>query len=85
MQVLIDFIGLILLLPIYNVWGLQMPIQRKLAVIGIFLLGGLVVVAGGIRLYYLHRAYASIRHWQFDDFTCEHPSASIFKRETHGH
>ena len=42
--------GLILLLPIYKVHKLQMPIQQKLAVIGMFSLGALVTITGIIRL-----------------------------------
>lgn len=42
--------GLILLLPIYQVYKLQMPLQRKLAVIGIFGLGALVTITGIVRL-----------------------------------
>ena len=42
--------GLILLLPVYQVYKLQMPLQRKLAVIGIFGLGALVTITGIVRL-----------------------------------
>lgn len=42
-------IGLILTLPWYRVWKLQMPMRRKVAVCGIFLLGGFVVLAGILR------------------------------------
>ena len=45
--------GLILLLPIYKVHKLQMPIQQKLAVIGMFWLGALVTITGIIRLLFL--------------------------------
>ena len=45
--------GLILLLPIYKVQKLQMPLQRKLAVIGIFGLGALVTITGIIRLHFV--------------------------------
>ena len=52
-------LGLILLMPIYIVWNLQMPIQRRLAVIGIFGLGALVTIAGIVRLHYFIRTYHS--------------------------
>lgn len=67
--------GFILLLPIYNVWQLQMPIHRKLAVIGIFLLGGLVTITGIIRLHFLTLAYASLKDplkdTLFNDISCK--------------
>lgn len=43
-------LGLILLLPVYKVKKLRMPVQRKLAVTGIFGLGALVTITGIIRL-----------------------------------
>ena len=43
-------LGLILLMPIYIVWNLQMPVQRRFAVIGIFGLGALVTITGIVRL-----------------------------------
>ncbi|KAI0897737.1 hypothetical protein F4806DRAFT_507575 [Annulohypoxylon nitens] len=48
---------LVLLLPIYKVWQLQMPMERKLMIVGIFLLGGLVSVVGLIRIHYLTQVY----------------------------
>ena len=48
--------GLILLLPIYKVRKLQMPVQRKLAIIGIFGLGALVTITGIIRLHFVLQA-----------------------------
>ncbi|MCJ1345873.1 hypothetical protein MMC31_004082 [Peltigera leucophlebia] len=59
--------GLILLLPIYNVWQLQMPLHRKIAVICIFLLGGLVTITGIIRLHFLTLAYNSLEDHLFND------------------
>lgn len=44
---------LVLTLPIYKVWGLQMALGRKVPLIGIFLLGFLVSIIGVIRLKYL--------------------------------
>ena len=61
---------LILSLPVYHVWKLQMPTKRKLCVIGIFLLGGLVTITGIIRLYYIQQTYALFRHPLWDDVTC---------------
>ncbi|MCJ1447904.1 MAG: hypothetical protein MMC23_008416 [Stictis urceolatum] len=40
---------LILVLPWYPVYHLKMPLSRKLAVCGIFLLGGFVIAAGIVR------------------------------------
>ncbi|XDG02261.1 hypothetical protein ABKA04_001876 [Annulohypoxylon sp. FPYF3050] len=48
---------LVLLLPIYKVWQLPMPTGRKLMVVGIFLLGGLVSVIGIIRIHFLTQVY----------------------------
>lgn len=66
--------GLILLLPIYNVWHLQMPTHRKVAVIFIFLLGGLVTITGIIRLHFLTLAYNSLEDHLFNDISCEYLS-----------
>ncbi|MCJ1235776.1 hypothetical protein MMC14_003747 [Varicellaria rhodocarpa] len=44
---------IILCLPIGKVWNLQMSMQSKVAVSGIFLLGGFVVVASTLRLKFL--------------------------------
>ncbi|ROW16865.1 hypothetical protein VPNG_01759 [Cytospora leucostoma] len=43
---------MILLLPIYKTSQLQMPLTRKIQVIGIFLLGGLVSIVGIIRIHF---------------------------------
>ncbi|KAI1162527.1 hypothetical protein F5B18DRAFT_623305 [Nemania serpens] len=50
-DVVTDF--LVLILPVYKVWGLQMVLCRKVPLIGIFLLGILVSIVGLIRLKYL--------------------------------
>ncbi|KAL2005210.1 hypothetical protein VTN00DRAFT_2420 [Thermoascus crustaceus] len=50
-SVITDFI--ILLVPLPNVWQLQMPAIQKLAVCGIFLLGGFVCIAGIVRVHFL--------------------------------
>ncbi|KAI1179135.1 hypothetical protein F4777DRAFT_534454 [Nemania sp. FL0916] len=55
-DVVTDF--LILILPIYKVWGLQMALGRKVPLIGIFLLGLLVSVVGLIRIRYLTLVWA---------------------------
>lgn len=47
----------ILALPVYNVWKLQMPKARKLAVIGIFLLGALEIITAIVRLVYVVDAF----------------------------
>ena len=64
------FVGLILLLPVYNVWKLQMRTPQKIAVIGLFFLGGFTVVTGIIRLHFLNYAFASLKHPLFNDVTC---------------
>lgn len=51
-------IALILTLPWYLVAKLQMPLQQKLSVCGIFLLGGFVVAAGIVRCTTLKVGFA---------------------------
>ncbi|KAI4178411.1 MAG: hypothetical protein LQ346_007459 [Caloplaca aetnensis] len=51
---------LILALPWYPVWKLQMPLRRKLSICAIFLLGGFVVAAGIVRFAYLLQATRNI-------------------------
>lgn len=51
---------LVLFLPVYQVWNLLMPLTRKIMVICIFLLGGLVSIVGIIRLHYLRQLYSAI-------------------------
>ena len=55
-----SLLGLIILLPIYKVQKLQMPLQQKLAVIGIFGLGTLVTITGIIRLQFVIQAHAAL-------------------------
>ena len=69
---LILVIVLILSLPVYNVWKLQMPVTRKLAVISIFLLGGFVVVAGIVRFVFLVNAFTALED-PHDDVSCRSP------------
>ena len=64
------FIGLILLLPVYNVWKLQLRTPQKITVIGLFFLGGFTTITGIIRLHFLTYAYASLKHPLFDDVAC---------------
>ena len=49
--------GLVLLLPVYKVQKLQMPLQQKIAVIGMFGLGALVTITGIIRLRFVLLAH----------------------------
>ena len=64
-------IGLILVLPVYNVWKLQMRTPQKAVVIGLFLLGGFTTITGIIRLHFLAYAYASLKHPLYNDVTCK--------------
>ena len=47
---------MILVLPWYPMWKLQMPLRRKLSICAIFLFGGFVVAAGIVRLAYVIQA-----------------------------
>ena len=69
-----NLLGLILLLPIYNVWKLQMRTRHKVAVVGLFLLGGFTTITGIIRLHFLTYAFASLRDPLFNDVTCTFPT-----------
>ena len=53
----------ILILPMHPVWHLRIPQAQKLAVMGIFLLGGFVCIASIVRLYYLDRISNSDPTW----------------------
>ncbi|KZF23478.1 hypothetical protein L228DRAFT_238042 [Xylona heveae TC161] len=57
LSVVTDFI--ILTVPLPMVWKLQMPTAQKLAVTGIFLLGGFVCIAGIVRLHFLSQMYVT--------------------------
>ena len=48
-----------------------MPVYRRLAVIGIFLLGGLVTITGIMRLHFFTLAYASLKDPLFNDVSCK--------------
>ncbi|KAI4212892.1 MAG: hypothetical protein LQ351_004417 [Letrouitia transgressa] len=67
--------GLILLLPVYNVWKLQMRTPQKIVVTGLFLLGGFTTVTGIIRLHFLQYAYASLKQPTFNDVTYNYAPA----------
>ncbi|KAF7894133.1 hypothetical protein EAF00_007647 [Botryotinia globosa] len=49
---------LVLFLPAYEVKKLQMPLSRKILIIGIFCLGGLVSIVGVVRIHFLTTIYA---------------------------
>ena len=48
-----------------------MPTRRKVAVMGIFLLGAFVVVAGIIRLVYVVEAFQGLASYQNADIYCK--------------
>lgn len=63
---------LVLLLPTYKIWQLQMSMVRKVTITGIFLLGGLVSIVGIIRIHFFTQAYASMETQPtFTDRTCK--------------
>ncbi|KAH9842170.1 hypothetical protein Tdes44962_MAKER01548 [Teratosphaeria destructans] len=45
----------LLVVPIPLVWKLQMGLRQRLACLGVFMLGGFVVVASVVRIWYLHK------------------------------
>ena len=61
---------MILALPVYNVWQLQMPLVRRISVIGIFLLEGFVTIVGIVRLVFLVGAFGALED-PTDDMMCE--------------
>ena len=46
---------LVLLLPIRTIWNLTMPVKTRLAILSIFLVGGVSTIAGCLRFYYSYR------------------------------
>ena len=48
-----------------------MRTPQKVAVIGLFLLGGFTAITGIIRLHFLTYAYASLKHPLYNDVTCK--------------
>ena len=71
-------IGLILILPIYNVWKLQMRTRHKIAVIGLFLLGGFTTITGILRLHFLSFAFETPQDFAFDDLACKSPLRLLY-------
>lgn len=61
---------LVLLLPVYKVWRLQMPQTRRIVVICIFLFGGLVSVVGIIRIHFLTQILSILDDSPEADTTC---------------
>ena len=57
-------------MPVYHVSKLHMPTSRKIAVIGIFLLGSLVTIAGIVRLAYVIEAFGALKS-RTSDGTCK--------------
>ena len=55
-ETLIDLI--ILVLPLRVVLGLHLPMRTRVAVAGIFALGGLAVITNIIRIQYIYQPYA---------------------------
>ncbi|KAI1764204.1 hypothetical protein GGR53DRAFT_520511 [Hypoxylon sp. FL1150] len=51
---------LVLAIPIYKTWQLQMPLPQKAAILCIFLMGGLVSIAGIIRICLLCQIYSTL-------------------------
>ena len=49
-NVISDF--MIIVIPVYGIWGLQMPTRRKLKISAIFFVGGLAVISSLVRLGY---------------------------------
>lgn len=65
---------LVLILPIYKTWQLQMSTARKILIMFLFLLGGLVSVVGIIRIHYLTEVYDILGvGLELVDTTCMQP------------
>lgn len=80
--------GFILLLPIPNVWKLQMSTRQKVTVVGIFFLGAFTTITGIIRLHFVTEAYASLDEQVFfNDIYCQSypqfPSGSLLCLQDH--
>ncbi|OTB02203.1 hypothetical protein M426DRAFT_13783 [Hypoxylon sp. CI-4A] len=56
----------VLLLPIHKIWQLQMPLSRKISIVCIFLLGGLVSIVGIIRIHFLTQVYHALGDNEID-------------------
>lgn len=75
----------VLVLPVYKVWQLQLPLERKLVIIFMFLLGGLVSVMGAIRVSFLTQTYYVLEHQESSDVTCRQsftPLTTVTRRKT---
>lgn len=53
----------ILLLPMPIVWNLQMQRDKKIGIMGIFLLGGFACIASIVRIFYMHEVVAIDPTW----------------------
>jgi hypothetical protein len=73
---------IVIVVPIYNVWQLQMPLRRKIGVCLIFALGGFVIIAGIVRMVYLIETYSILKTPIWYDYSCKsrHP---FYKFRTH--
>jgi hypothetical protein len=59
-----------MLLPLKNIWELQLPNRVKVGILGIFALGGLVIIASGLRIHFLLVMDPM-------DVTCKSPSLHV--------
>ncbi|KAF2648227.1 hypothetical protein K491DRAFT_784220 [Lophiostoma macrostomum CBS 122681] len=70
----IIFDGIILLFPLPSLRKLQLPLQRKLQVLGIFWLGAFCLVTGGVRIHFWYKnaelvtdsSDVNVNKWQYD-------------------
>ncbi|KAH7018389.1 uncharacterized protein B0I36DRAFT_368412 [Microdochium trichocladiopsis] len=53
---------LILVTPVPKIWTLRMPMQQKIAVSGIFMLGGFIIGISIARIYFFYQAGAGFDH-----------------------
>ncbi|KAI1384974.1 uncharacterized protein F4822DRAFT_379315 [Hypoxylon trugodes] len=60
---------LVLLLPVYKTWQLKMKFTRKVVIVCIFLLGGLVSIVGIIRIHFLTQIYYVLNSGYHPDTT----------------
>lgn len=61
---------LVLFLPVYKIWQLQMSTERKIIIICMFLLGGLVSIVGIIRIHFFTQVFSALEvQMQFTDTT----------------
>ena len=50
---MLTLLAMILVLPWYPIYHLQMPLRQRLTIVGIFLLGGFVTAAGVARVVFI--------------------------------